>query len=341
MLPTVTVTVPTPSGETDAPTAFPVFTGTPVFDIVLDTCSFTELSDGIHVGNIFCAFNTKGGIGHSVSSAIYNSDCSSPAPHGVTQDANPSFNLVSVSQERSIYNVTISLTSAAIPSGATSIDFCLKTEVMGSDGYVYDYTGQKITLAVAVDSTFGSFSTSGLTTSTFNGNTNAAEDAGTTTFRVHAFRCDSTGVGVSNKVLSFGEHFYLCVAGYQSAVVIDYITTLKVLKNDVPTDFKLITAGTNNANTIVYGAGTNKVVIATLLPATFFVTSGDLTLSGGASIRTGGRERQLVRIVRKPSVSDFAEFSMAIDVEASGAISTFVFKSAATALVGVVAALFL
>jgi len=328
-------------GETSAPTVSPTFAGAPDFSIVLDTCSFTESSDGTDVGDISCVFNATGGINHNVSSAIYNSNCSSPAPAGVTQDANPAFDLVSGSEKSSIYNVTISLTSAAIPKGATSINFCLKTEVKDSNGDVYDWTGQKIALGVAVDGTFGSFSTSDLTTSIFNGNTNDAKDVGTTTFTVQAFRCDSTGVTVSNEVLSFGENFFLCVTGHQSAVVIDSINTLKVSKSDVSTNFNLITSGNNNANTIVYGAGTNAVVIATLLPAKFFVTSGDITLSGDATIRTSGSERQLVRIERKPSVSDSADFSMEIEVEASGAISNFVFEFVAAALVGVVAALVL
>ena len=335
------ITDPTPPGGTAPPTASPIFAGAPVFDIELDTCSFTESSDGIHVGDISCTFNTKGGNDHSVRSAIYNNDCSSPAPPGVTQDANPTFALVSGSQESSTYDVTISLTSAAVPSGATSVNFCLMTEVMGSDGAVYDWTGQKIALAVDVDGTFGSFSTSDLTTSTFIGNTNDAEDAGTTTFTVHAFRCDSTGVGISNNVLSFGENFYLCVVGHQSAVIIEGITNLKVSKPDVSTDINLITSGTNNANTFVYGAGTNEVVIATLLPAQFFVTSEAITLYGGASIVTGGGGRQLVRIERKPSVLDSADFSMEVEVEASGVISTSIFGSAAAALVGFVAALVL
>mmetsp|Transcript_57149 Transcript_57149/g.68325 ORF Transcript_57149/g.68325 Transcript_57149/m.68325 type:complete len:188 (-) Transcript_57149:239-802(-) len=175
-------------------------TGAPVFDIGLDTCSFTESSDDIHVGDIFCTFNTKGDIGHSVSSAVYASDCSSPAPPDVTQDTNPTFTLDSGSQERSTYDVTISLTSTAVPRGATAIDFCLKTEVKGSDGEVYDLNGQKIALAFDIDGTL------------------------------------------------------------------------------------------------------------------LFITSRDITISGGASIRTSGGERQLVRIERKPSVLDPADFSMAIEV---------------------------
>ena len=319
------------------PTPSPTYASAPDFDIVLVSCTFTPGTTD--VGDIVCEFDGKGGVGHDITSALYAaSDCEGSAPTGVVQDDNPTFTLVSgdgTTQESSTYSATISLANSAVPTEATSIDFCLKVEVKDSDGDVYDWIGQKITLNVDLD---GSFSTeSDLTTTPFDGNTDV-NDIGTVTFSVTAYRCDETGETSSDSILELGENFFLCVEGEQDAVIINDITTLDATKNGV-TDLALIDGATPNSNTFVYGKESEKVVVATRLPATFFEDDGAVTLEGTAEIVTGGGTRKLAQVRIMQESPQSADFSMTVEVESSSAASLSAFGVAAA--FGLVAALVL
>merc|ERR1712176_563683 len=216
--------------------------------------------------------------------------------------------------------------NSAAPPGSSSIDFCLKTEVMGTDGFVYDWIGQKIKLDVNVD---GTFSTSGLSTTAFDGNTATAADAGDATFGVSVERCDSNGNAVpTDTELSLGENFFLCVEGDQTSVLIDNIRDLTATKGGVA-DLNLVAIngdgsgeGNRNPNTFVYGNGTNKVVIATRLPSPFFTTGGSVTLSGTANVSLG-RRRRLGRSLQEGSVmeEESADFSMQVSIAGSSGAS--------------------
>merc|ERR1712146_351091 len=87
--------------------------------------------------------------------------------------------------------------------------------------------------------------------------------------------------------MGLGENFFLCVEGAQDAVIINDITTLDATKTGV-TDLALIDGATPNSNTFVYGKESEKVVVATRLPATFFEDDEVVTLVGTADIVTGG-----------------------------------------------------
>ena len=325
--------------ETCAPvdTPAPTYASAPEFDITLDSCTFTPGTTD--VGDIVCNFDAKGGVGHDITSAIYAaSDCEGSAPTGIEQDPSPTFTLVSgdgTTQETSTYSATISLANSAVPTDATSIDFCLKVEVKDSNGDVYDWIGQKITLGVGLDGTFSTGSD--LTTTTFDGNTEA-DDIGTVTFGVTAYRCDETGEASSDSILELGENFFLCVDGDQDAVIINDITTLEATKDD-DTDVALITEGEPNPNTFVYGKETGKVVVATRLPATFFEDDGAFTLEGTAVIVTGGGTRKLAQVRIMQESPQSADFSMTVEVESSSAASLSAFGVAAA--FGLVAALVL
>ena len=320
------------------PTPSPTYASAPDFDIVLVSCTFTPGTTD--VGDIVCEFDGKGGVGHDITSAIYAaSDCEGSAPTGVVQDDNPTFSSAlesgSQTQEESTYSATISLANSAVPTDATSIDFCLKVEVEDSDGDVYDWIGQKITLGVDLD---GSFSTgSALTTTPFDGNTDI-NDIGTVTFGVTAYRCDETGETSSDSILELGENFFLCVEGEQDAVIINDITTLDATKNGV-TDLALIDGATPNSNTFVYGKESEKVVVATRLPATFFEDDEVVTLVGNAVIVTGGGTRKLAQVRIMQESPQSADFSMTVEVESSSAASLSAFGVAAA--FGLVAALVL
>ena len=304
------------------------------------SCAFDAATPD--VGDITCSFTASGGAGHSITSDVYAaSDCEGSAPTGVVQDDNPTFTLVSgdgTTQEESTYSATISLTNSVETTGADSIDFCLKVEVEDSNGDVYDWIGQKITLNVDLD---GSFSTgSDLTTTTFDGNTDV-NDIGTVTFGVTAYRCDETGETSSDSILELGENFFLCVEGEQDAVIINDITTLGATKDDDndDTDLALITDGNPNSNTFVYGKESEKVVVATRLPATFFEDDGAVTLEGTADIVTGGGTRKLAQVRIMQESPQSADFSMIVEVESSSAASLSTFGVAAA--FGLVAALVL
>ena len=319
------------------PTPAPTYAAAPLFDITLVSCVFTPATTD--VGDITCSFSAFGGEDHTITSAVYAIDCAGSAPTGVEQDGNPTPTLLNgdgTTQEESTYSVTISLANSAVSAGAQPINFCLKVEVKDSNGDVYDWIGQKITLGVDID---GEFSTgSDLTTTTFDGNTDF-NDIGTTTFSVTAFRCDNTGDAFpEDTILELGENFYLCVEGDQDAVIINDIESLDATKTGV-TDLALIDGATPNSNTFVYGKETGKVVVATRLPATFFEADGDVTLEGTADIVTGGGTRKLAQVRIMQESPQSADFSMIVEVESSSAASLSTFGVAA--VFGLVAALVL
>ena len=290
------------------------------------SCVFTPATTD--VGDITCSFSAFGGEDHTITSAVYASDCAGSAPTGVEQDGNPTPTLLNgdgTAQEESTYSVTISLANSAVSAGAQPINFCLKVEVKDSNRDVYDWIGQKITLGVDLD---GEFSTgSDLTTTAFDGIT-AINDIGTVTFGVTAYRCDETGETSSDSILELGENFFLCVEGVQDAVIINDIDSLDATKTGV-TDLALIDGATPNSNTFVYGKQSEKVVVATRLPATFFEDDEVVTLVGTAVIVTGGGIRKLAQVRIMQESPQSADFSMTVEVESSSAASLSAFGVAA------------
>ena len=305
----------------------------PYFDIIMDSCVFAPDVSGSDIGDVTCTFTSFGGVSHSVSSAVYADDCESTlALTGISQDDPTEFthSLVpgSTTQESGTYVATISIANSAAPADSTSINFCLRTEVKDKAGDVYDWIGQKIKLDINLD---GTFSTDSLSTITFDGNTEVAEDAGDASFGVGIKRCDANGNEVTDDTeLTLGENFFLCVEGDQTTVVINSIREMMAAKDGV-TDMNLVTTigdgsgeGERNPNTFVYGYGSNKVVIATRLPSPFFEAGGAVTLSGTANISIGSSRRRLGRSLQvTSSKKESAGFRMEVGVvstdDASGA----------------------
>ena len=89
----------------------------------------------------------------------------------------------------------------------------------------------------------------------------------------------------------------------------------------------------------MYGKESEKVVVATRLPATFFEDDGDVTLEGTAVIVTGGGTRKLAQVRIMQESPQSADFSMTVEVESSSAASLSAFGVAAA--FGLVAALVL
>merc|ERR1712176_616892 len=212
-------------------------------------------------------------------------------------------------------------------------------------GDVYDWIGQKIKLDINVD---GTFSTDSLSTITFDGNTENAEDAGDASFGVGIKRCDANGNDVTDDTeLTLGENFFLCVEGDQSTVVINSIREMMAAKDGV-TDMSLVATagdgsgeGDRNPNTFIYGYGSNKVIIATRLPAPFFAAGGAVTLSGTANISIGSSGRRLGRSLQATSFEkESAGFRMEVKVAGSSDTSGASAIKATTAMIfGVVAAM--
>mmetsp|Transcript_46371 Transcript_46371/g.51859 ORF Transcript_46371/g.51859 Transcript_46371/m.51859 type:complete len:666 (-) Transcript_46371:83-2080(-) len=347
--------VTNPNGDTVTDPSPPSPPGTvhaaaPVFDIVYDGCTFINDETGVSgIGAITCNFAASGTDGHTVTSAIYATNCEDAKPNGVDQDADPTFTRVieatdTNKQETSTYNVTVSLANSALPSPVTdtdtsSINFCLKAQVEDKNNDVYDWTGQLIKLDVGVD---GKFSTSEVSTGSFNGLSDL-QDIGDVNYGVTAFRCDENGERDESATdLELGDNFYLCAVGVQSAVIINSITTLTADKGEgdlALTTANLITAGDPNSNTFVYASPKKKKVgIATRLPSTFYREQGAVTFAGTADIDVSGGRRQLVRIMQEASTGpESANFSMEIGVVASGAYRASVFGAAAAVFVAVTA----
>merc|ERR1712146_263390 len=126
--------------------------------------------------------------------------------------------------------------------------------------------------------------------------------------------------------MGLGENFFLCVEGAQDAVIINDITTLDATKNGV-TDLALIDEATPNSNTFVYGKQSEKVVVATRLPATFFEDDEVVTLVGTADIVTGGGGRKLAQVRIMQESPQSADFSMTVEVESSSAASLSAWRS--------------
>ena len=89
----------------------------------------------------------------------------------------------------------------------------------------------------------------------------------------------------------------------------------------------------------MYGKESEKVVVATRLPATFFEDDEVVTLVGTADIVTGGGTRKLAQVRIMQESPQSADFSMTVEVESSSAASLSAFGVAAA--FGLVAALVL
>ena len=129
-------------------------------------------------------------------------------------------------------------------------------------------------------------------------------------------------------------------------ILISSIRDLTATKGGV-TDLSLVAAvgdgsgkGDRNPNTFVYGNGSNKVVVATRLPSTFFAAGGAVTLSGTANISTGGR-RRLVRTMQEISTSakESADFSMEVAIVGSDSSGASAIKATAVMFFGTLAVL--
>jgi len=321
---TVTVpTAPTPPGSLASQAATTAYAAPAEFDVTLTTSPGCVFAAGTGtIGTITCTFDTEGGAGYTVDSGLYETDCvTTGTPTGVSlgdTPVTPALENGSNRQYISTYVVTLDIANSAAANG--NLAFCLKTEVKDKDGDVYDWTGQKIRLAINVD---GTFTTNSLSTQTFDGATTAEQNVGASSFGVSINRCDENGGEVtSGTALTVGENFYLCVKGKQSQVIVSNIEEMTAAKTGATT-LSLVTAtstgseGTVNSNTFVYGNGQNQVVIATRLPSTFFATGGTVTFTGSANIVVGAR-RRLSRSMEVASTSSEESANFSMDIQVAG-----------------------
>lgn len=166
----------------------------------------------------------------------------------------------------------------------------------------------------------------------------APTEAPTTALTLTAFRCDDDGDASTDTNLELGETYFLCVNGDQDAVIVKDINSLNAIKAGV-SDLPLIAGGTPNTNTFVFGKESEKVIIATRLPATFFEADGFVTLEGTAEIKRGGGNRKLAQVRILQESTESADFSMTVKVESSSAASVSAFG--VVTVFGVVVALVL
>jgi len=310
-------TAPTLPGSLAAQATTTAYAAPAEFDVTLTTSPGCVFAAGAGViGTIECTFDTKGGADYYVDSALYSTDCSTGvAPTGVGLDtSNTGFNRAGGDKQyASSYAVTLPIANSAAATG-NDLAFCLRTEVKDKDGDVYDWTGQKIKLAINV---VGTFTTNSLSTQTFDGDATAEQNVGTSSFGVSIDRCDENGGVISGggTVLTVGENFYLCVKGSKSQVVVSNIQQMTASKDS--DTLSLVAATVSNSNTFVYGNGQNQVVIATRLPATFFASGGAVTFSGSANIVVGAR-RRLSRSMQVASVSSEESANFSMDIQVAG-----------------------
>ena len=152
----------------------------------------------------------------------------------------------------------------------------------------------------------------------------APTEAPTTALTLTAFRCDDDGDASTDTNLELGETYFLCVNGDQDTVIVKDINSLNAIKAGV-SDLPLIAGGTPNTNTFVFGKESEKIIIATRLPATFFEADGFVTLEGTAEIKRGGGNRKLAQVRILQESTESADFSMTVKVESSSAASVSAF----------------
>ena len=278
-------------------------------------CEFDAETDTI--GTVTCTFEANGDSNHTVESVLLEPDCSDDNTNGgLTQDADPIFTR---NGDSSTYTVSVSIENSALQEGDASIDFCIEASVKagGSDD-VFAQLGQKVKLDLNTDGSF-SFNTTSAVADTIS----AEADALDTTLRVSAYQCDDSGNSASSD-LSLGETLYICIDGVQDTVIVDAINNMQATKSGVSDlDLSIIDGSnpTNNAITTINYTGTNKAIVTTILPITFFESSDAVTVSGNADIKAGGSRRQLSsmgKVVSRPVVvdqgADSAKFNLKVGV---------------------------
>lgn len=112
----------------------PPYVAAPDFDIALNDespCVFTLNPDGSDIGSITCTFTADGGVGHSISSAVYDEDCENPAPAYVVQDTSPITILDTTDNKFSTYEVTVYIANSAIETDANACGSCYGTGDVG------------------------------------------------------------------------------------------------------------------------------------------------------------------------------------------------------------------
>ena len=279
-------------------------------------CEFDADTDTI--GTVTCTFEANGDSNHTVESVLLESDCSDDNTNGgLTQDADPIFTR---NGDSSTSAVSVSIENSALQEGDVSIAFCIEASVKagGSDD-VFAQLGQKVKLDLNTDGSF-SFNTTSAVADTIS----AEADALDTTLRVSAYQCDDSGTSASSD-LSLGETLYICIDGVQDTVIVDAINNMQATKSGVSDlDLSIIDGSnpTNNAITTINYTGTNKAIVTTILPITFFESSEVVTVSGNADISASGSEqRQLSsmgKVVSRPVVvdqgADSAKFNLKVEV---------------------------
>jgi len=286
------------------------------FNAAMPACTFVKnlnpTPSETKLGSIVCRSYPYGASGFNIRTAIYDSACDNPAtPTGVSVRGGAfpqSLVTGSTSQYMREYVYNVDIYDTAVPQG--DLEICLLMEVYDTAGDVYDWIGQKITLALSVD---GDFTTDSLSTALYDGTTNPLQNTGSLAFKVSILRCDANGGEITGggAPLNVGDNFFLCVRGSESQVVVNTIQGLAATKDSE--NIALIADKVSNANTFVFGEGQNQVVIATRLPSPFFLSAGSVTFEGSANIVVNGR-RRLSRSMQALEAEESADFSMDIGV---------------------------
>jgi len=284
------------------------------FNAAMPACTFVKnlnpTPSETKLGTIVCRSYPTGASGFNIRTGIFDSACDNPAtPTGVSGRAwasPPTPTSGRTTMREYVYSMDIYDT--AVPQG--DLEICLLMEVYDTAGDVYDWIGQKITLALSVD---GDFTTDSLSTALYDGTTNPLQNTGSLAFKVSILRCDANGGEITGggAPLNVGDNFFLCVRGSESQVVVNNIQGLAARKDSE--NIALIADKVSNANTFVFGEGQNQVVIATRLPSPFFLSRGSVTFEGSANIVVNGR-RRLSRSMQALEAEESADFSMDIGV---------------------------
>ena len=258
-----------------------VISPAPTYNITLSEsrCEFT--ADITSIGTVTCTFEANGDSNHVVDSVLFGPDCSADTNAGLTQvstDFTPN-------GESSTYAVSVSIDNNALEVGGESVAFCIQASVKagGSDD-VYAQLGQRVRLDLATDGFF-SFGTTPAVADSIS----AEADALDTTLTVGAYQCDESGTETSDP-LSLDDTLYICIDGKQDTVIIDAIENLQAEKSGV-SPLSIIDDGSaiiNPAITAVDNLDSNKAIVTTKLPLTFFKSTEPVTVSGNAEIKAGG-----------------------------------------------------
>jgi len=215
--------------------------------------------------------------------------------------------------EITLPNTSVEFASRLPQSESDNLDWCLKVELLDYYDRVMYWKGTIVELQINSNN---GVSTTGMTTTPFNGMEDIQTDKSVINFSAMAYRCNGNGNAMNQAPpLVLGENFFICLEamGDGNLQITDLIDS-EFTKGDFflqPKDLE----------TYYLGWRTNKVVMATRLPLQYFENDAPVKFHGYLEVEINADNpsgnRRLVRIMQEDTTDEkTADFSMDIAIVA-------------------------